>query len=130
SALPSKIRSGTEPEWFPERRNLRTSCWRAWLRLGSLGEERGDLPRYPFVFLDLAVVVDEVREQSAAVEPFLLETPTLTLGRLTRFLLGELAGTSFCLRPLLTLALFLGLAGGLGLQPAALGGEPLLLGSL
>src|SRR5437773_1007107 len=51
------------------------------------------------------------------------------LGCLTRFLLGALAGTGFCLRPLLTLALFLGLARGLGLQPVALGGEPLLLGS-
>src|SRR5919109_780975 len=40
-----------------------------------------------------------------------------------------LAGAGFCLRSLLTLALFLGLARGLGLQPAALGGEPLLLGS-
>src|SRR3989475_12063749 len=40
-----------------------------------------------------------------------------------------MAGTGFCLRPLLTLALFLGLARGLGLQPAALSGEPLLLGS-
>src|SRR5690606_12310965 len=35
----------------------------------------------------------------------------------------------FRFRPLLTLPLFLGLARGLGLQPAALGGEPLLLGS-
>src|SRR5688572_14879144 len=105
------------------------SCRRAWLRLASLVEERGDLPGYPLVFLDLAVVGDEVREQSAAVEPYLLETPTLTLGCLTRFLLGALAGTGFCLRPLPTLALFLGLARGLGLQPAALGGEPLLLGS-
>src|SRR5687768_14156493 len=116
------------------------SCRRAWLRLASLVEERGDLPGYPLEFLDLAVVGDEVREQSAAVEPFLLETPTLTLGglarfllgaqaRLTGFLLGALAGTGFCLRLLLTLALFLGLARGLGLQPAALGGEPLLLGS-
>src|SRR2546422_4948667 len=59
----------------------------------------------------------------------LRETPTLTRGCLTRFLLGALAGTGFCLRPLLTLALFLGLARGLGLQPEALGGEPLLLGS-
>src|SRR6267143_977913 len=111
------------------QRNLQTSCWRAWLHLASLVEERGDLPGYPLVFLDLAVVADEVREQSAAVAPFLRETPTLTLGCLTRFLLGKLAGTGFCLRPLLTLALFLGLARGLGLQPAALGREPLLLGS-
>src|SRR5258708_14252017 len=51
------------------------------------------------------------------------------LGCITRFLLGALAGTGFCLRSLLTLALFLGLARGLGLQPAALSGEPLLLGS-
>src|SRR5213078_3944063 len=42
---------------------------------------------------------------------------------------GKLAGTGFRLRPLLTLALFLGLARRLGLQPAALSGEPLLLGS-
>src|SRR5580765_2247936 len=47
-----------------------------------------------------------------------------------RFLLGALAGTGFCLRPLLPLALFLRLARGLGLHLAALGGEPLLLGSL
>ena len=77
---------------------------------------------------------------SAAVGPFLLETPALTLGcltgflrgalaRLTRLLLGALAGTGFGLRLLLTLALFLGLARGLGLQPQALGGEPLLLGN-
>src|SRR5258708_10816680 len=51
------------------------------------------------------------------------------LGCITRFLLGALAGTGFCLCLLLTLALFLGFARGLGLQPAALGGEPLLLGS-
>src|SRR5881392_3680915 len=62
SALPSKTSSGTEPERFAKQRNLRTSCWRAWLHLASLGEERGDLPGYPFVFLDLAVVLDEVRE--------------------------------------------------------------------
>ncbi len=108
---------------------LPTSCWRTWLRLASLVEERGDLPGYPLVFLDLAVAGDEAREYSAAVEPLLLETPTFTLGCLARFLLGALASTGFCLRFLLTLALFLGLARGLGLQPEALGGEPLLLGS-
>ena len=75
-----------------------------------------------------------------ALEPFLRETPTLTLGcltgfllgtlaRLTRFLLGTLAGKGFGRRLLLPLALYLGLARGLGLQPAALGSEPLLLGS-
>ncbi|HZF19813.1 MAG TPA: hypothetical protein VE008_08920, partial [Burkholderiales bacterium] len=64
-----------------------------------------------------------------AVEPFLRETPTLTLGCLTRFLLGKLAGTGFCRRPLLTLALCRGRSRSLGLQPAALSGEPLLLGS-
>src|ERR1043165_1632619 len=68
-------------------------------------------------------------------------TLALTLGCLARFLLGEQAGTFFRLRLLLTgtfffrqlllaQALFLGLARGLLLQPAALGGEPLLLGSL
>src|SRR5882762_415067 len=38
------------------------SCWRAWLHLASLVQERGDLPGYPLEFLDLAVVGDEVRE--------------------------------------------------------------------
>src|SRR6185369_8281819 len=86
------------------------------------------------------VVVDEVHEQRAAVGPFLLQTPALTLGFLTRYLLGDQARTFFCLgllptralffrQLLLTQALFLGLARGLGLQLAALGGEPLLLGS-
>src|SRR5688572_18016830 len=104
------------------------SGWRAWLHFASLLEERGDLPGYPLEFVDLAVVGDEVLEYSAAVEPFLLETPALALGCLARFLLGELAGTGLCLRFLLALALLLGLARGLGLQPAALGGGPLLLG--
>ena len=38
------------------------SCWRAWLHLARLVQERGDLPGYPLEFLDLAVVGDEVRE--------------------------------------------------------------------
>ena len=38
------------------------SCWRAWLHLASLVQERGDLPGYPLEFLDLTVVGDEVRE--------------------------------------------------------------------
>src|SRR5688572_10627095 len=103
---------------------MQASRWRAWLRLARLVEERGDLPGYDLEFLDLAVSRDEAREMSAAVGPFLLETPALTLGcltgflrgalaRLTRFLLGALAGTGFGLRLLLTLALFLGLARGL-----------------
>jgi hypothetical protein len=58
----------------------------------------------------------------------LLETPALTLGFLTRQLLGDLAGAGFFRQLLLTQALFLGLARSLGLQPAAFGGEPLLLG--
>jgi hypothetical protein len=45
-----------------KQRNLQTSCWRAWLRLASLVQERGDLPGYPLEFLVLAVVGDEVRE--------------------------------------------------------------------
>ena len=105
-----------------------TSCRRTWLHLASLVEERGDLPGYLLEFVDLAVGGDEVREYSAAVEPFLLETGTLARGGLARFLRGALAGQGLCLRLLPTLALFLGLARGLGLQPAALGGEPLLLG--
>jgi hypothetical protein len=46
----------------PIARPVVPSCWRAWLHLASLVEERGDLPGYPLVFLDLAVVVDEVHE--------------------------------------------------------------------
>src|SRR2546427_9528470 len=47
----------------PIARPVVPSCWRAWLHLASLVEERGDLPSYPLVFLDLAVVVDEVHEK-------------------------------------------------------------------
>src|SRR5205823_11827833 len=46
----------------PIARPVVPSCWRAWLHLASLVEERGDLPGYPLVFLELAVVVDEVHE--------------------------------------------------------------------
>src|SRR5437879_466189 len=38
------------------------SCWRAWLHLASLAEERGDLPGYLLEFVDLAVGGDEARE--------------------------------------------------------------------
>src|SRR5918999_2568176 len=41
-------------------RPVMPSCWRAWLHLASLVEERGDLPGYPLEFLALAVVGDEV----------------------------------------------------------------------
>src|SRR5688500_5772958 len=117
---------------------LRPSCRRARLHLAGLAEERADLSGNPLEFVHLAVGSDEVLEQGAALGAFLLQTPTLARGcltrfllgalaRLTRLLLGELEGTGFRRRLFQTLALFLGLAGGFGLQPAALGGEPLLL---
>src|SRR5688500_3262525 len=129
-----------DPSLTHRPNSVTPSCWRAGFLRASLTEERADLSRYPRVFLVLAVVGDEVAEYSAALEPFLRETPALARGCLPRFLLGEQAGTGFCLLPLLTLtglcrellltlALFLGLARGLGLQQAAFGGEPLLLGS-
>src|SRR5258706_263741 len=101
---------------------------RAWLRLASLAEECGDVSGRLLEFRDLAISGDEVLEHGAAFVPFQLETLTLTLGRLTRFLCGEQAGTRVCLCLLLTLALLTGLARGFLLQPAALGGEPLHLG--
>src|SRR5688572_9459502 len=105
------------------------SCWRAWLRLASLLEERADLPGYPLEFVDRAVSGDEVLEYLSSGGPFLLEAPTLTLGCLPGFLRGALPGKGFCRLLLQTLALLLGFERGLGLQPAALGGEPLLFGS-
>src|SRR5262245_54315936 len=98
---------------------------RAWPRLASLAEERADLASNSLEFLEIAPGGDEVFEVSAAVVLRLFDAPTLALGCLACFLLGAQAG-SF---PLLTLALRLGLARGLLLQPAALGGEPLLFGS-
>jgi len=53
---------------------------RAGFLRASLTEERADLSRYPRVFLVLAVVGDEVAEYSAALEPFLRETPALARG--------------------------------------------------
>src|SRR6185503_19987533 len=77
--------------WVPDLR----SCRRAWLRHASLVQEHGDLPGYSLEFVDLAVGGDEVREGSASIGAFLLETPAFARGCLARFLLRALAGKGF-----------------------------------
>src|SRR5687768_6048830 len=96
------------------RRGLpKTSCWRARLSFAWLLKECGDLARDLLELAVFPVGGDPVLQCSAALGPFLLETPALTRGCLTRFLLGALAGEGFCLLLLPTQALFLSLARGL-----------------
>ena len=60
---PALIVRGRSPNSVnPIARPVVPSCWRAWLHLARLGEERGDLPGYLLEFVDLAVGGDEVLE--------------------------------------------------------------------
>src|SRR6266436_8425262 len=65
-ASPRRIVRGRSPNSVnPIARPVVPSCWRAWLHLASLVQERGDLPGYPLEFLDLAVRSEEQRLNSS-----------------------------------------------------------------